>query len=161
MRARRPSVALTVRHPGPVPAAPPAASPDTASPLPRWSALAVPAAAVGPHTVTSGRALGTAAVLVAVGGVVVGRRAWVRSTGGHGGDRRDAVGALAAGLVAVAVGGYVLAVAQGGPGTGYGVVGGYGALVIGLVATGLGGLALARSRRTRTGTGGRSDSRTR
>ena len=101
------------------------------------------------------------AVLVAVVGVVVGRRAWVRSTGGHGGDRRDAVGALAAGLVAVAVGGYVLAVAQGGPGTGYGVVGGYGALVIGLVATGLGGLALARSRRTRTGTGGRSDSRTR
>ena len=46
------------------------------------------------------------------------------------------------------VGGLVLAVADGGPGTGNGVVGGALALVLGLIAMVLGGLALARSRRT-------------
>jgi len=40
-----------------------------------------------------------------------------------------------------------VAAAEGGPGTGYGIVGGYVALVIGVIATVIGGLALARSRR--------------
>jgi hypothetical protein len=45
-------------------------------------------------------------------------------------------------------GGLNLAIANGGPGTGNGVVGGAAAFVLGLIALALGGLALARSRRT-------------
>jgi hypothetical protein len=56
--------------------------------------------------------------------------------------------ALAAGLVGVVIGALVVALAKGGPGTGYGIVGGYVALVIGVVAVVLGWLALGRSRRT-------------
>jgi hypothetical protein len=41
----------------------------------------------------------------------------------------------------------VVAAADGGPGTGYGIVGGYAAVVIRLVAAVVGGVALARSRR--------------
>jgi hypothetical protein len=41
-----------------------------------------------------------------------------------------------------------VAAADGGPGTGYGIVGGYVALAVGLVAVVLGGLVVARSRRT-------------
>lgn len=53
--------------------------------------------------------------------------------------------ALATGLIAV-VGGVVdLAVADGGPGTGNGVVGGAAAVVAGLMAGVLGGLTPARS----------------
>jgi hypothetical protein len=51
-------------------------------------------------------------------------------------------------LAGVVVGGLVVAAAEGGPGTGYGIVGGFAALAIGLIATVLGWLALARSRRT-------------
>ena len=46
------------------------------------------------------------------------------------------------------IGGLVVAAAEGGPGTGYGIVDGFAALVLGLIATVLGRLALARSRRT-------------
>jgi hypothetical protein len=53
-----------------------------------------------------------------------------------------------AGFIAAVNGGLNLAVANGGPGTGNGVVGGAAAFVLGLIALGLGGLALARSRRT-------------
>jgi uncharacterized protein DUF6223 len=52
-----------------------------------------------------------------------------------------------AGLIAAVNGGLVLAVANGGPGSGNGVVGGAGAFVLGLIAMALGGVALARSRR--------------
>ncbi len=55
--------------------------------------------------------------------------------------------ALAVGLLGMAGGGYVVAAAAGGPGTGYGIVGGYIALVIGLLAAILGWLALSRARR--------------
>ena len=68
-----------------------------------------------------------------------------RPVGTHG-----ALGALVAGLLAGVTGGLVLAFANGGPGTGNGVVGGAGALVLGLIAMALGGLALARSRRSRS-----------
>jgi hypothetical protein len=44
-------------------------------------------------------------------------------------------------------GGLNLAVANGGPGTGNGVVGGAAAFVLGLIGMALGGLVLARSRR--------------
>ena len=45
------------------------------------------------------------------------------------------------------IGGFVVATADGGPGTGNGIVGGYAAVTIGLIATILAGLAWARSRR--------------
>jgi hypothetical protein len=44
----------------------------------------------------------------------------------------------------------VVAAAEGGPGTGYGIVGGYVALVVGLAAVVLGGWALARRARVRS-----------
>jgi hypothetical protein len=56
--------------------------------------------------------------------------------------------ALVAGLAGAVVGGLVVAAAEGGPGTGYGIVGGYLALAVGLIAMVLGGLALVRRRRT-------------
>ena len=56
--------------------------------------------------------------------------------------------ALVAGLIAVVNGGLNLAIANGGPGTGNGVVGGAAAFALGLIALALGGLALARCRRT-------------
>ncbi|MEP6986391.1 MAG: DUF6223 family protein [Chloroflexota bacterium] len=55
--------------------------------------------------------------------------------------------ALVAGLIALVNGWLVLAVANGGPGTGHGVVGGAAATVLGLIDVVIGGLALARSRR--------------
>ena len=55
---------------------------------------------------------------------------------------------MVAGLIGMVLGGLVVATADGGLGTGNGIVGGFVALVIGLIATVLGGLALARSRRT-------------
>ena len=45
-------------------------------------------------------------------------------------------------------GGLLLAIANGGPGTGNGVVGAAAAVVLGLIALPLGGLALSRSRRS-------------
>ncbi|WP_192579751.1 DUF6223 family protein [Micromonospora sp. AMSO31t] len=124
--------------------------------LPRGFGLATPAAAyvsarsaVDPSTLTTGRLVGTAAVLVALAGVVVGGVALARSAGrtGSGNGRRGGLVALVAGLTGMAIGGLVVAVAEGGPGTGYGIVGGFAALAIGLVAAVLGWLALARSRR--------------
>jgi hypothetical protein len=55
--------------------------------------------------------------------------------------------ALVAGLIAAVNGGLNLAFANGGPGTGNGVVGGAGALVLGLIAMAVSGLAMDRSRR--------------
>ena len=53
---------------------------------------------------------------------------------------------LVAGLIAVVNGGLNLAIANGGPGTGNGVVGGAAAFVLGLIALAIGRLALARCR---------------
>ncbi len=55
--------------------------------------------------------------------------------------RLEAIVALVTGLIAAVNGGLVLAVANGGPGTGNGVVGSAGALVLGMIAMALGGLA--------------------
>jgi hypothetical protein len=56
--------------------------------------------------------------------------------------------ALVMGPIGLVSGGLILASADGGPGTGNGVVGGAAAVVLGLIGTVLGGLVLARSRRT-------------
>lgn len=117
-------------------------------------ALAAPAAA--PHAwvqpiaadayeLTGGRMVGTSAALVALAGVVIGALALARSARR---TERGAFAALVAGLFGLVVGGLNLAVADGGPGTGNGVIGGAAALVLGLVAVVLGLLALVRSRRT-------------
>jgi hypothetical protein len=54
---------------------------------------------------------------------------------------------LVTGLIAVVNGGLNLALANGGPGTGNGVIGGAAALVLGTIAVAIGGLALTRRRR--------------
>ncbi|MGW5658496.1 DUF6223 family protein [Streptomyces sp. NPDC003758] len=119
--------------------------------------LAAPAAAhvsaqsseVGAYTLTAARFWATAAALLALTGVVIGRLALARSVSRIGNGRtKGAITALVAGLIAVVGGAVNLAVADGGPGTGNGVVGGAAALFLGLIATFLGWLALARSRRT-------------
>ena len=98
---------------------------------------------------TPDRIWATAAALLALAGVVIGGLALARANRRIGnGGRRGATVAVVAGLVAVVNGGLNLAVADGGPGTGNGVVGGAAALVLGLVAAVLGGLVVARSRRT-------------
>ena len=111
--------------------------------------LAEPAATTV-YGLTPRRLWATAAMVLALVGVVIGGLALIRpgSRFGIASVGLGAIVALVAGLIAVVNGGLVLAVANGGPGTGNGVVGGAGALVLGLIATSLGGLALARSRRS-------------
>jgi hypothetical protein len=107
-------------------------------------------AATTVHGMTGQRLWATAAVVLALVGVVIGGLAVVRPTSrfGTASGGLGAFVAVVAGPIAVVNGGLVLAVANGGPGTGNGVVGGAGALVLGLIALALGGLALVRSRRT-------------
>lgn len=101
------------------------------------------------YALTFDRVWATAAALLALVGVVAGGLALARANRRVGnGGRRGATVALVAGLVAAALGGLNLAVADGGPGTGNGVVAGAAALVLGLVAAVLGGLVVARARRT-------------
>jgi hypothetical protein len=100
--------------------------------------------AVGASTLTFDRAVATAAAVVALAGAVMGGLALLRPAGG--GSPRNSRIALATGVVGVVVGVWVLATADGGPGTGNGVIGGYAGVLFGLLAVLLGGLVLARSR---------------
>ncbi|WP_260613721.1 DUF6223 family protein [Streptomyces sp. WAC07061] len=83
----------------------------------------------------------SAAALLALAAVVIGRLALTRSARRTGDGRRGATTALVAGLIALVNGGLVLATADGGPGTGNGLVAGAAALLLGLIAATLGGLA--------------------
>ena len=106
-------------------------------------------AAADTYGLTAGRFWSLVAAALGIAGVAIGGLAltrYRRITSGFG--RRAPVVALAAGAVGAAVGGLVVAAADGGPGTGYGIVGGYVALVIGLVAVAIGWLALTRRRTT-------------
>jgi hypothetical protein len=106
-------------------------------------------AATTVHGLTPRRLWATSGVAVALVGVVIGGMALYRGArqiGNRG--RNGAAAALVAGLIAAVIGGLNLAVANGGPGTGHGVVGGATAIVLGLTALTLGGLARARYRRT-------------
>ncbi|MCY1140823.1 DUF6223 family protein [Actinoplanes sp. Pm04-4] len=94
------------------------------------------------HDLTGGRLLATTAALVALTGVVLGGQAVARRAG-----RGRPMAAVITGVVGLLGGAFVLAVADGGPGTGNGVVGAWAALAFGLIGTGLGALALIRSRR--------------
>ncbi|MEU8665117.1 DUF6223 family protein, partial [Actinoplanes philippinensis] len=83
---------------------------------------------------------GFAAVLVFLALIVP---AHTRATAGRS---RNSLIALVAGAAGLITGVWVLATADGGPGTGNGVVGGYAGVLFGLVAVVLGGTARARSR---------------
>jgi hypothetical protein len=104
-------------------------------------------AATTVYGLTPRRLWATTVAVLALVGVVIGGLALARPASplGTAWGRLGAV-TLVAGLVAVVNGGLVLAIANGGPGSGNGVVGGAAALVLGLIATVLGGLALARHR---------------
>jgi uncharacterized protein DUF6223 len=100
------------------------------------------------YGLTPRRLWATTAVVLALVGAVSGGMAMyraIRRIGNHG--RRGAIVALIAGPIAGINGALNLALANGGPGTGNGVVGGAAAFVLGLTAMALGGVALARSRR--------------
>ena len=113
-----------------------------------WFELAQPPT-VGSFTLTTARFWATAAALLGLAGAIISGLALTRSARRIGnGGRRGAIVAIAAGPIAAIGGGLTLAMADGGPGTGNGVVGGAVAVVLGLIAIVLGGLALPRSRRT-------------
>ncbi|GAA2712577.1 DUF6223 family protein [Actinoplanes palleronii] len=103
------------------------------------------APAVDAATFTVDRAVATAAAVTALAGAIAGGYALARPAAGA--VPRRAVVALAAGVIGALTGIVVLATADGGPGTGNGVVGGCAGVVLGLIAAVSGGLALRRSRR--------------
>jgi len=112
-----------------------------AAPAAAHAAGIQPAAPSGVYW-TPGRIWAVVGATLGLAGVVTGWLALARSA-----TTRRAVTALVSGLAGTAIGGGVVAAAEGGPGTGYGIVGGYIALVVGVAAMALGGLAFARSRR--------------
>ena|ERR1041385_3380204 len=104
-------------------------------------------AATTVYGLTPRRLWATIVAVLGLVGVVVGTLALYRAArriGNHG--RGGAITALVLGPIAALNGGLNLAIANGGPGTGNGVVGGAAAFVLGLIALALGGLALARRR---------------
>jgi len=107
-------------------------------------------AAITVQGLTLRRLWATTAALLGLAGVIAGGLAAFRSTTGFTTTTRRYVASLAfgAGLLAAVNGGLNVAVANGGPGTGNGVVGGAAAFVLGLIALTLAGRALAHSRRT-------------
>ena len=98
---------------------------------------------------TPRRLWATGAIVLALAGAGLAtlalRRATRRIGPGHG--RREGIVAAVLGWSATVGGGANLAVANGGPGTGNGVVGAAMAVVLGLSAVIVAGLALVRSRR--------------
>ena len=97
---------------------------------------------------TPARMWASAAALLALAGVAIGGWALARSRRRGANTRTGAIVALSAGAIAAPGGVLSLAVADGGPGTGNGVVGAGAAVVLGLGAIGLGWPALTRARRT-------------
>jgi peptidoglycan/LPS O-acetylase OafA/YrhL len=94
---------------------------------------------VAANELTAGRAWSLAGAVFGLAGIVSGVLALRR--------RRGAVVAVGAGVVGIIIGALVVVMAKGGPGTGYGVVGGYVSLVLGVAAAALGGLAMRRGAR--------------
>ena len=102
------------------------------------------------YGLTTRRLWATAADLTALLGVAVGGLALTRriSRFGTASVRHAAILGLVLGLIAAVNGLLNVAIANGGPGTGNGVVGGAAAFVLGLIGMAIGGLALTRSGRT-------------
>jgi len=101
-------------------------------------------AATTVYGLTSRRLWASAAGVLALVGVLLGGVALARAANRW---RFGAIVGVGTGLLAAVSGALLLAIANGGPGTGNGVVGAAGALVLGLIAMALGGLALAQFRR--------------
>jgi hypothetical protein len=97
-------------------------------------------AAATVYGTTARRLWASGGALLALASVIVGGVALARPANRSG----AAMVAVLAGMIAAINGGLVLVVADGGPGSGNGVVGGAGALVLGAVAVVLGALGLAR-----------------
>jgi hypothetical protein len=97
--------------------------------------------AVQNYAVTGDRVVASTAALLALAGAIAGGLALARRGGGRG-----TLVALAAGLAGTLVGAFVVVTAEGGPGSGSGIVGGYVALVLGVVALGTGWMARSRQR---------------
>ncbi|MDI6102155.1 DUF6223 family protein [Actinoplanes sp. NEAU-A12] len=89
-------------------------------------------------TFTPERLIGAVAALAALAGVIAGVLALTRPA------RRRPMIALVTGVFGIVVGGLVVVTADGGPGTGNGIVGGWAAVVLGLIATAMGGLTMSR-----------------
>ena len=111
----------------------------------RVAYVAEPASATV-HGPTVRRLWATTVVVIGLGSAIVGVLALLRP-GGRCGVPVVRWSATAAGTVAAVNGVWVLAMAQGGPGSGNGVVGGAAALVLGITAMLLSGAAHARARR--------------
>ncbi|MHB9755485.1 DUF6223 family protein [Streptomyces sp. BYX5S] len=111
----------------------------------RSAFVSAPAAEADSLYWTADRVWATSAVGVGLIGVVLGGLALAGRLGHR--SRRAALAAQCAGLVAALVGVLNLALADGGPGTGNGVVGGGIALVLGVAAVVVGRLARNRFRR--------------
>ena len=102
----------------------------------------------------SGRLGPTVAALLGLVGTVIGARALIRSNrrkqfnvdSSATDERGRATAAFVLGVISLVLGGLFLATADGGPGTGNGVVGSGAAIVLGPIAIILGGLTRARSR---------------
>jgi hypothetical protein len=107
-------------------------------------------AAITVYGLTTRRLWATSAALMALLGVAVGGMALTRrvSRFGTASVRHAAILGLVLGLIAAVNGLLNVAIADGGPGTGNGVVGGAAAFVLGLIGVAIGGLALTRSGRT-------------
>jgi hypothetical protein len=92
---------------------------------------------------TARRLWATASAMLALVGVLTGGLALARPVSRVGG----AMLAMGVGFIGAVNGSLNLALADGGPGTGNGVVGGAAAFVLGAIAVAIGALALVRSRR--------------
>ena len=100
--------------------------------------------AAGVSDMSAGRLGAIAAAALALIGIFLGGRALARPAGSTGAAPRTS---MILGLIAIALGGLVIATSDGGVGTGNGLGGAMVAVVTGLIALVLGGLARARSRR--------------
>ncbi|MFI6294851.1 DUF6223 family protein [Nonomuraea sp. NPDC050790] len=94
------------------------------------------------YALTTGRLWSLVAAALGLVSVLAGVLTLARARRG----RQGPITALASGLAGAVIGGLVVAAAEGGPGTGYGIVGGYIALAIGLSGAVIGALALLRAR---------------
>jgi peptidoglycan/LPS O-acetylase OafA/YrhL len=110
--------------------------------------IAIAQADTPAYALTAGRLWSLVAAAIGLIGVVMGGLARIRALGGTKNQRRNAFLALLTGLAGSVIGGVVVVFADGGPGSGSGIVGGYLALVIGLLAIALGWLSLKRPIRT-------------
>jgi hypothetical protein len=113
----------------------------------RAASAAGDAGAPGVFYLSSGRLGAIAAGLIGLTGVASGVRALRSERRAGNGTRRFPV-ALVAGPLAVVLGGWVVATAPGGVGTGNGLGGAVVGVVLGLIAIGLGGLSSLRQRRS-------------